>query len=257
MGEQIRISTGDGNFAAYLARPASRPAPAVVVLPELFGVNADMRQVCDELAAHGLIAICPDLFWRQQPGVDLDVRSQADWQTGLALYQTYDRELGVGDVAATIRAAARVEGGSGKVGLLGYCLGGLMTFLTAARTRIDAAVAFHGADTEKYLDEAPSLTAPLLMHLAGEDEFMPEAAREAIASALADHRKAQIFTYQGCHHAFSRHGGAHFDAAASARANRRTWSFFIAMLQAPRGAAPINPEEKERENAHARLEHLP
>lgn len=257
MGGQMRIRRDDGGFAAYLVRPAACPAPAVVVLQDMFGVNAEMRQVCDEIAEQGLIAICPDLFWRQQPGVDLDARSQTDWRTGLALYQAYDRDLGVGDVAATVRVAAGIEGGSGKVGLLGYCLGGLMTFLTAARTHIDAAVAFHGADIEKYLDEAPAITAPLLMHLAGADEFIPEAAREAIASALADHGNAQVFTYQGCHHGFSRDGGAHFDKTAAAQANRRTWSFLTAMLQAPRRAPPINYDDKERRNAHTRLERLP
>ncbi|WP_260600099.1 dienelactone hydrolase family protein [Sphingomonas endolithica] len=231
MGDHIEITTKDGAFAAYRAVPAALPAPAVVVLHEVFGVNADIRQTCDDLAAHGVIAIAPDLFWRQKPGVDLDVRSEADWNTGLALYQAYDRDLGVDDVAATVRAAAVINGATGKVGVLGYCLGGLMTFLAAARSHVDAAVAFHGADTEKYLGEAPSITVPMLVHLAGEDEFMPEPARAAITAALATHANVQVFTYAGCHHAFSRHNGAHNDAKAAALANQRTWSFLTAMLR--------------------------
>ncbi|MEG3175360.1 dienelactone hydrolase family protein [Sphingomonas sp. RB3P16] len=231
MGDSIQVSTPDGAFAAYRAAPANLPAPAVVVLHEVFGVNADIRQTCDELATHGFLAIAPDLFWRQQPDVDLDVRSEADWNTGLALYRAYDRDLGVGDIAATIRVAASIDGASGKVGVLGYCLGGLMTFLAAARTHVDAAVAFHGAETEKYLDEAPAITAPMLLHLAGEDEFMPESARQAIASALAMHANVRVFTYTGSHNAFSRHNGAHYDAKAAALANQRTWSFLSAMLQ--------------------------
>lgn len=232
MGDQISISTPDGDFAAYRAIPDAAPAPAVVVvLHEVFGVNADMRETCDALAAHGFLAICPDLFWRQRPGVDLDVRSEADWQTGLALYQAYDRDLGVADIAAAVSAAATMAGASGKVGVLGYCLGGLMAFLVAARTHVDAAVAFHGADTEQYLADAPAITAPMLLHLAGEDEFMPATARSAIAAALATHANVQVFTYAGCHHAFSRHHGAHFDAKAAALANQRTWSFLAAMLR--------------------------
>ena len=231
MGDQVQISTTDGQFAAYRAVPAALPAPVVVVLHEVFGVNADIRKTCDDLAAHGFIAVAPDLFWRQEPGVDLDVRTEPDWNKGLALYQAYDRDLGVGDVAATIRAAAAMDGASGKVGVLGYCLGGLMTFLAAARSHVDAAVVFHGADTEKYLDEAPSITAPMLMHLAGEDEFMPEPARAAITAALATHANVQVFTYAGCHHAFSRHNGAHYDAKAATLANQRTWSFLTAMLR--------------------------
>lgn len=230
MSEEIRITVADGSFTAYRARPTTSSAPAVVVLHELFGVNDDMRQTCDTLAAHGFLAICPDLFWRQGPGVDLDVRSEADWQTGLALYQVYDRDLGVGDVAAAVRTAAAMEGSGGKVGVLGYCLGGMMTFLAAARTPIGAAVAFHGADTEKYLDEAPAITAPMLIHLAGEDEFMPASARAAISAAMADHPNAQVFTYPGCRHAFSRHNGVHYDAPAATLANQRTWSFLSAML---------------------------
>lgn len=231
MGEQIQITTADGTFAAYHARPDTLFAPAVVVLQELFGVNADMRETCDELARQGFIAICPDLFWRQQPGVDLDVRSPDDWQKGLALYEAYDRTLGVSDVAAAVHAASMLEGSSGKVGVLGYCLGGLMTFLAAARLHIDAAVAFHGAQTELYLDEAPFIVAPMLMHLAGEDEFMPEPARRAIATTLAAKPNVQVFTYAGCHHAFSRHNGEHYDANAAAQANRRTWTFLAAMLR--------------------------
>lgn len=231
MGQHISISTPDGEIGAYRAAPEAVPAPAVIVLHEVFGVNADMRETCDSLAAQGLLAICPDLFWRQRPGVDLDVRSEADWQTGLALYQAYDRDLGVADIAAVVRSAATIPGASGKVGILGYCLGGLMAFLLAARTHVDAAVAFHGADTDKYLNEAPAITAPMILHLAGEDEFMPAAARAAIADALATHANVQIFTYDGCHHAFSRHGGAHFDAGAAALANQRTWSFLDAMLR--------------------------
>ena len=231
MGDHIYISTPGGRFSAYRARPEAASAPAIVVLHELFGVNADMRQTCDELAALGFIAICPDLFWRQQPDVDLDVRSEADWDKGLALYQAYDFDLGVRDIDAAMKAAAAMEGSTGNVGVLGYCLGGLMTFLAAARLAPDAAVAFHGADTEKYLDEASSITAPMLMHLAGNDEFMPEPARNAIRAALANMPNVEVFTYEGCHHAFSRHNGTHYNANAAALANQRTRDFFRERLR--------------------------
>lgn len=233
MGDYIEITVPDGIFAAYRAIPSALPAPAVVVLHEVFGVNADMRETCDALAAHGFIAMCPDLFWRQQPGTDLDVRSEADWQTGLGLYQAFDRDLGVEDIAATVRAAASLAGATGKVGVLGYCLGGLLTFLAAARLQIDAAVAFHGADTERYLGEADAISAPMLLHFAGDDEFMPEPARTAISMALIDHDNIEVFTYAGCRHAFSRHNGAHYNAATAALANGRTWYFLAKWLAAP------------------------
>jgi carboxymethylenebutenolidase len=225
MSEYITISTEAGAFRAYLARPDVTPAPSVVVLHEVFGVNADLRQTCDALAASGFIAVCPDLFWRQTPGVDLSVISEADWNTGLALYSAYDRDAGVVDVAETIKAAAHLEGAAGKVAVMGYCLGGLMAFLTAARSEVDAVVAYHGGDTEKYLAEAPDISAPMIMHLADEDEFITKAAQSEIKAALASRPNVQVYSYPGCNHAFSRHGGAHYNAEAAHLANARTWDF--------------------------------
>ena len=187
MKDRITIEGRDGTFVAYVARPKALPAPAVVVLQELFGVNADIRNTCDELAEQGFIAVAPDLFWRQEPGVDLNHWSDAEWKKGLALYAAYDRNQGVLDIVDTAHAASQLDGASGKVGVMGFCLGGLMTFLTAARFDADAAVAYHGGDTEKYLDEVGGLTAPLLMHLAEEDEFISKAAQAAIKAALNDH----------------------------------------------------------------------
>ena len=161
MENQIAIESPDGTFRAYISRPAKLPAPAVVVLQELFGVNADIRATCDELAAQGFIAIAPDLFWRQEPGVDLDVRSEADWQHGLRLYAAYDRDAGAKDIMETVRTAVELPESTGKVALQGYCLGALMAFITAARYEVDAAVAYHGGDTEKYLGEVGGLARPL------------------------------------------------------------------------------------------------
>jgi carboxymethylenebutenolidase len=225
MGEYVKIPTDAGRYQAYVARPDQAEAPSVVVLHEVFGVNADLRQTCDDLSRAGMIAVCPDLFWRQSPGVDLSVNSEADWQTGLALNAAYDRDKGVKDVVRAMAFAAGLEGASGKVAVMGYCLGGLMTFLTAARAQVEAAVEYHGADTEKYLDETPKITAPMLIHLAEADEFMPPAAQAAIREACEKRPNIEVFTYAGCHHAFSRHGGAHYDAAAATLANGRTWEF--------------------------------
>jgi carboxymethylenebutenolidase len=231
MGDEITITNADGQFRAYMARPDKSVAPAVVVLHEVFGVNTDMRRTCDELAAHGFLAVCPDLFWRQEPGLDLNKWSEEEWKKGLALYGAYDRDKGVHDIVDTARAAAQLDGASGKVGVMGFCLGGLMAFLTAARETIDAAVAYHGGDTEKYLDEAGTITAPLLMHLAGEDEFISKEAQAAIKAALADKPNVEIYSYPGCNHAFARHTGTHYNAASAAMANGRTWRFFADHLR--------------------------
>ena len=228
---QMTIESPDGIFHAYVSRPAKLPAPAVVVLQELFGVNTDIRATCDELAKRGFIAIAPDLFWRQEPGVDLDVRSEADWQHGLRLYGAYDRDAGARDIAQAIRAAVKLPGSTGRVALQGYCLGALMVFITAARHEVDAAVAYHGGDTEKYLGEVGSLRAPLLMHLGEEDEFISKTAQAEIKAALAKKPNAIVYSYPGQRHAFSRHNGAHYNAAAATLANARTSEFLHRQLQ--------------------------
>src|SRR5438552_14794010 len=195
MKDRITIEGRDGAFAAYIARPKALQAPAVVVLQELFGVNADIRKHCDELAEQGFLAVAPDLFWRQEPGVDLTVTSEADWQHGLRLYQAYDRDAGAKDVKDTAKVVAKLPECSGKVAVLGYCLGGLMTFLTAVRYGVDAAVVYHGGDTEKYLGELEGLHAPLLMHLAEEDEFISKPAQAQIKAALATKLNATVYSY--------------------------------------------------------------
>jgi carboxymethylenebutenolidase len=231
MNDRITIEGRDGAFGAYVARPKPSPASAVVVLQELFGVNADIRKTCDGLAEQGFIAVAPDLFWRQEPGVDLSVTSEADWQHGLRLYQAYDRDAGARDVKDTVNAVAKLPECTGRVAVLGYCLGALMVFLTAVRYGVDAAVAYHGGDTEKYLGEIDGLHAPMLMHLAEEDEFISKAAQAEIKAALASNPKATIYSYPRQHHAFSRHNGAHYNAEAAALANGRTREFLHQQLR--------------------------
>jgi carboxymethylenebutenolidase len=232
MKDYISVKGHDGVFAAYVARPKAEPAPTIVVLQELFGVNADIRKTCDELAEQGFIAVAPDLFWRQEPGVDLSVTSEADWQHGLGLYQAYDRDAGVRDIRDTVELAAVLPGTTNKVAVLGYCLGALMVFLTAVRCdRVDAAVAYHGGDTERYLGEVGGLKAPMLMHLGEEDEFIPKHAQAEIKAALGKKPNATVYSYPGQRHAFSRHGGAHYDAAAATLAHERTYEFLNRQLR--------------------------
>ena len=231
MKDRITIEGRDGAFGAYIARPKALPAPAVVVLHEVFGVNSDIRKTCGELAEQGFIAVAPDLFWRQEPVVDLSVTSEPDWQHGLRLYQAYDRDVGARDVKDTANVVAKLSGCTGTVAVLGYCLGGLMTFLTAVRYGVDAAVVYHGGDTEKYLGEVDGLDAPLLMHLAEEDEFISKPAQEEIKAALANKPVVTVYSYPGQHHAFTRHDGAHYDAAAATLANGRTHAFLNNQLR--------------------------
>lgn len=219
------LARGD-TFDAYVARPAAPARSVIVVLHEVFGVNADIRASCEELAQEGFTAVAPELFWRQERGVDLSVRSQPDWEKGLFLYKAFNIDTGVQDVEATLEAARAMAGATGHVGVMGFCLGGLLTFLTAARTSVDAAVAFHGGRTEEFLDEAADIDVPLQMHLAADDEFIPPTAQRAIVAALADRSNVEIYSYAGCKHAFSRHGGLHYDANAAQLSRQRTLDFF-------------------------------
>jgi carboxymethylenebutenolidase len=226
MGEQTTITTADGAFSAYVARPVQPPIAAIVVIQEIFGVNQVMREFTDGLAAQGFLAICPDLFWRIEPGVELTDQSDAEWQRAFALFNAFDVDAGIGDIAATISAIRQDPGSNGKVGAVGFCLGGLLAYLTATRTDVDASVAYYGVGIDGRLAEADKLTRPLLMHIAEEDGFVPKEAQALIIDALKNNKLVEIHTYPGCDHGFSRTGGQHYDAAAAALAGQRTLDFF-------------------------------
>ena len=226
MGEMTTIKTQDGDFAAYVARPSNPKAPAVVVIQEIFGVNAVMRGVCDDLAAAGFLAVCPDLFWRIEPGVDITDQSEAEWKKAFELYNAFDVDAGVKDIAATIDHVRGLAECSGKVGAVGYCLGGLLAFLTSTRTDSDASVGYYGVGIEKHLVEADKLAHPLMIHIAEEDGFVPKEAQALILSKLKNHPQVQAYTYPGRDHAYARVGGEHYDAVDAKLANGRTLAFF-------------------------------
>ena len=225
-GETITLTTEDGDFTAYVARPAADKAPAIVVIQEIFGVNAVMREIADGLADQGFLAICPDLFWRIEPGIDITDQSEAEWKKAFELFNAFDADLGVKDIAAVIDHIRADPGCSGKVGAVGYCLGGLLAFLTATRTDADASVGYYGVGIESRVAEAEKLERPLMLHIAEEDQFVPKEAQAVILQALKNHAQVTAYTYPGCDHAFARHGGEHFDEAAAKLANGRSLTFF-------------------------------
>jgi carboxymethylenebutenolidase len=229
MNSSIDIATPEGSFYAYVAEPAALPAPAIVVIQEAFGVNADLRATCDELAAKGFIAVCPDLYWRQEPMLQLS--ATADWTRAFALYQALDIDKAVADVRATVNQTRELKNCTGKVGVTGFCLGGLLTYLTAVRGGVDAGVSYYGGRTEEFLGEGPQLSGPLMMHLGEQDEYISSSAQSAIRAELAP-RGVEIHTYPGCSHAFARHQGEHYDAGAAAQANARTVAFLQDHLRA-------------------------
>lgn len=227
MSERWTIPTRDGSFEAYAAKPeGAGPWPAVVVIQEIFGVNAVMRQTCDRLAAEGYLAVCPDLFWRIRPGIDITDQTQAEWDEAMGYLRQFDTDKGIEDIRATIDFVRKHEACTGKVGDVGYCLGGKLAFLTATRTDADASVSYYGIGLQALVGEAEKLAHPLMLHIAEEDGFFPKEAQALVIGALKDHPQVTLHTYPGCDHAFARPGGAHFDAAAAELANGRTAAFF-------------------------------
>lgn len=231
MRDRIRITTAGGTLLAYVARPRVLPAPAVVLVPEILGVNADMRQSCDEVAEQGFLAVCPDLFWRVEPGLELTDQTEADRAKATALYAAFDLDGGVADIAATMEAARQMPECTGNVGIVGYCLGGLLAYLTAARIGAAATVAYYPGNAHRYLREAPGIATPFLVHLAEDDEYIPREARDQITAALEQLPRTGVHSYPGCGHAFARRGGLRHDAAAARLAHGRTHLFLSEYLR--------------------------
>lgn len=225
-GEYLTIPTVDGEFKAYVARPAASPAPVVVVIQEIFGVNAVMREVADQLASKGYLAVAPDLFWRIEPGVDITDKTKAEWDQAFALMNAFDVDKGVEDIQTTLTFARQMAGANGKAGVVGYCLGGKLAFLAATRTDADASVSYYGVGLDTHLAEAERLSQPLMLHVAGKDKFSDDAARERLLAGLKNHPHVEIFVYEGRDHAFARKGGEHYHAADAAKADARTLELF-------------------------------
>ena len=224
-GQEIKLKAKDGgSFMGYLAKPATGHGPGMVVIQEIFGVNAVMRGITDRFAEVGYMALCPDLFWRQEPGIQLTDRTDAEWARAFELFKGFDLDKGVADLDATIEALRRMPGCSGRVGTVGFCLGGRLAYLTATRTKANAAVGYYGVYLTEHLNEV--IRCPLMLHIAGGDEFVPPDAQKQIHAALDHHAKATLYDYPGLGHAFAREGGKHWDEAAAKTANARTLNFF-------------------------------
>ena len=200
--------------------------PGIVVIQEIFGINAVMRGIADALAANGYFALAPDLFWRLEPGVQLTDKTDAEWQRAFDLMKRFDADAGIKDIQATITHLRDVTGCTGKVGAVGYCLGGLLAYLTAARTDSDVSVGYYGVNIQNMLGEAKTIKKPLMLHIAGKDEFVPPEAQSQIVTGLAANPLVTVHRYPEMNHAFARVGGKHYDQANAGLANSRSATFF-------------------------------
>jgi carboxymethylenebutenolidase len=233
MGSTVEIETlaHDDAFKAYCAEPASAPKAAIVVIQEIFGVNAGIRAKCDELATQGYLALAPDLFWRIKEGIELDPDVPEQFHEALDYMGKFDGDLGISDIEATIRAArAKLGDAHGKVGAVGYCLGGRLAYLTAARTDVNATVAYYGVGLDTLLGESHAIAHPLMLHIPTADHFVPPEAQKAIHAGLDSHSKVVIHDYAGLDHGFAAEMSKRRDEAGAKLADGRTAAFFAEHL---------------------------
>jgi carboxymethylenebutenolidase len=224
-GTYIHITApGGGSFRGYLCVPPEGRGPGLVVEQEIFGINENVRFVCEEYAKRGFVTLAPDLFWRMEPGIDLDYSEQG-WARAFECLQKFDADAGVRDIAATIAALRARPECTGKVGCIGYCLGGKLAYLTAARTDCDASVGYYGVQMDTLLGEKGSIRKPLLLHIAELDQFVPPEAQAKVKAGLKGMSNIEVHSYAGVDHAFARHKGDHYDEAAAELANSRTLAF--------------------------------
>lgn len=227
----ITAKDGTGSFSAYVAKPEEQATAAILVIQEIFGVNGDMRAKCDAFAAQGYIAICPDLFWRQEPGVDITDKTKAEWDKALALLGGLDIDKAIEDLTATMDVMRAMHDCNGKIGCVGYCIGGKLAYLMAARTDINLSVSYYGVGLQDLLGEAKNIKRPLILHIAELDKFSNPQARDQVVAAFANDPNVTAIVYPGVDHAFARLNGEHYDASAAAAANTRTDAFFAEHLK--------------------------
>jgi len=219
---EITIRGPDGDFSAYLAIPATTPGPGIVVAQEIFGVNQVMREVCDWLAGEGFVACCPDIFWRIEPGIQLTDKSEAEWARAFELFGLFDADKGIEDLRATLAQLRGHEACNGKVGSVGYCLGGKLAYLMATRSDADCNVGYYGVGLDEVLGEVGNISTPLLLHAASKDQFVPAAAQEKIKAGLSGNPNVTLHVYEGQDHAFARRGGDHYHKSSADLANGRS-----------------------------------
>lgn len=229
-GRWVTVKAKDGgSFKAYLAAPEKGSGPGIVLLQEIFGVNGYIRGVADYYAEEGYVVLAPDLFWRIEPGIELGF-SEEERKQAFAYRAKLDVGKAVEDIGATIAALRAIPECKGKIGAIGFCLGGLLAYLSAARLGVDCAVSYYGVGIEEALGEAAKITCPMVLHIAEKDKWTPPEVVNAIKRAFEGRPEIEIYVYPGVDHAFSRKGGSNFNKPAAMMAHSRSIALFRKVL---------------------------
>ncbi|WP_205417448.1 dienelactone hydrolase family protein [Trinickia diaoshuihuensis] len=226
----IEIDAGAGErYDGYLALPRAGKGPGVIIVQEIFGVNAHIRSVAEQYALAGYVALAPDIFWRAERRVELGYEG-ADRDKALALLKNIDANQAAADLGAAAKALRALPETAGKVGAVGFCFGGQLAYLMAARGTVDAAVAYYGGGIQNKLDEAPNVRVPMLFHYAEHDSSIPQAAVAQVRQSFAGRANAQFHEYPGVGHGFNCSDRSAYDQHASALAHGRTLEFLSSNL---------------------------
>ena len=217
----IAANRAADTFLAFLAVPRAGNGPGIVLLHTAFGLDRHMRDMARLYAEEGYVVICPDLYWRIEPGLDLG-QSEADRQRMLALYQKFDRDAALADIAATVSALRDRGECNGRIGAVGFCLGGGLAYRAAAECGIDCAVAYYGVGIEAALDLAPRIVCPMVLHFAGNDDYVPASTAARAREAFAGRSGIRIHTYPGARHGFARPDGGDYDKPSAGLAHSRS-----------------------------------
>lgn len=226
----IDIDTNQGNnFKGYLSLPPTGSGPGLVLIQEIWGVNAHIRAVADQYAADGFVVLAPDVFWRLKPGVDLDY-DEAGTKQAFGYMQTLDFPKAVEDLTRSVQVLRGLPECKGKVASLGFCMGGLLSYLCAAQAGVDAAVCYYGGGIHTKLDLADQIKIPILFHFAEKDGYIPADAVAAVKAAFKDRKNAMIETYPGVDHGFNCWGRPSYDQKSAAVAHGLSLSFLGKVL---------------------------
>jgi carboxymethylenebutenolidase len=205
---ELNITSADGqSFNAYVVYPDSKPrSPAIVLIQEIFGINENIRWTAKRFAAAGFIVVAPDLFWRTAPGISLDPTDNQQRVRAMELNSAFNAQHGLSDCLRTVEEARGLAESNGRVGALGYCLGGRLAFLLAIQGHVDASVCFYPVAIQPELKALRLSHVPLLVHLGAEDALCKPDAQLEIRAFVEPREGNRVLNYSGVGHGFARLG---------------------------------------------------